>query len=134
MGLSVTVRPLIDFVNPSDLTGTPYTLGEWRSYFNPGAAGSASANAFFASYEQMLLQYAQVGVANGATTLSIGTELDQIAGPAYKPYWDAIINALHTQFPTLKLTYSADWEDDLSPWAYAGTSFAPGTQAISQRR
>ncbi len=73
MGLSVTVRPLIDFVNPTYLAGTPYSFGEWRSYFNPGPAGSAGANAFFASYEQMLLQYAQVGVANGATTLCIGT-------------------------------------------------------------
>ncbi|MGA8170939.1 MAG: DUF4214 domain-containing protein [Methylocystis sp.] len=127
MGLSVTIRPLIDFVNPTYLTGTPYSFGEWRSYFNPGAAGSASANAFFASYEQMLLQYAQVGVANGATTLCIGTELDQITGPAYKPYWDAIISALRTQFPTLKLTYSADWNDDISPWAFAGTGLALGT-------
>ena len=127
MGLSVTVRPLIDFVNPTYLLGTPYSFGEWRSYFNPGSAGSAGANAFFASYEQMLLQYAKVGVANGATTLCIGTELDQITGPAYKPYWDAIISALHTQFPTLKLTYSADWNDSISPWAFAGTGLPLGT-------
>ena len=127
MGLSVTVRPLIDFVNPTYLAGTSYSFGEWRSYFNPGPAGSAGANAFFASYEQMLLQYARVGVANGATTLSIGTELDQITGPAYKPYWDAIISALHTRFPTLKLTYSADWNDDISPWAFAGTGLPLGT-------
>jgi len=131
MGLSVTVRPLIDFVNPTDLVGTPYSFGEWRSYFNPGPAGSAGANAFFASYEQMLLQYAQVGAANGATTLCIGTELDQITGPAYKPYWDAIINALHAQFPTLKLTYSADWNDDISPWAFAGTGLPLGTGNIA---
>jgi hypothetical protein len=127
MGLSVTVRPLIEFVNPTYLAGTSYSFGEWRSYFNPGPAGSAGANTFFASYEQMLLQYAQVGVANGATTLCIGTEIDQITGPAYKPYWDAIINALHTQFPTLKLTYSADWNDDISPWAFAGTGLPLGT-------
>ena len=127
MGLSVTVRPLIDFVNPTYLAGTSYSFGEWRSYFNPGPAGSAGANDFFASYAQMLLQYAQVGVANGATTLCIGTEIDQITGPAYKPYWDAIINTLHTQFPTLKLTYSADWNDDISPWAFAGTGLPLGT-------
>ena len=127
MGLSVTVRPLIDFVNPTYLAGTPYSFGEWRSYFNPGPAGSAGANAFFASYEQMLLQYAQVGVANGATTLSIGTELDQITGPSYKYYWDTIIATLRTHFPTLKLTYSADWNDDISPWAFAGTGLPLGT-------
>jgi Domain of unknown function (DUF4214) len=127
MGLSVTVRPLIDFVNPAYLAGTSYSFAEWRSYFNPGPAGSAGANNFFASYANMLMQYAQVGVANGATTLCIGTEIDQITGPAYKFYWDAIISALHTQFPTLKLTYSADWNDSISPWAFHGTGLPLGT-------
>ena len=126
-GLSVMVRPLIDFVNPSYLTGTPYSVGEWRSYFNPGAAGSAGANAFFASYQTMILHYAQVAVANGATSLCIGTELDQITGPAYKSYWDSIITAVRTNYPSLKLTYVADWNDDVSPWVFGGTGLAPGT-------
>ena len=126
-GLSVMVRPLIDFVNPSYLTGTPYHFYEWRSYFNPGPAGSAGANAFFASYDQMILHCAQIGVANGATSLCIGTELDQLTGPAYKPYWDSLIAALRVQYPTLKLTYGADWNDDISPWAFAGTGLRPGT-------
>jgi uncharacterized membrane protein YdcZ (DUF606 family) len=127
LGLSVMVRPLIDFVDPSDLTGTPYSVGEWRTYFNPGAAGSASANAFFASYQTMIMQEAQIAVANGATSLCIGTELDQITGPAYKSYWDSIIGALRADDPTLKLTYAADWDDDLSPWQWGGTGLAAGT-------
>ena len=126
-GLSVMVRPLIDFLNPSYLTGTPYGVDDWRTYFNPGAAGSAGANAFFASYETMLLQYAQVGAANGATSLCIGTELDQITGPAYKGYWDNIISTLRADYPTLKLTYAADWDDDLSPWKWGGSGLAAGT-------
>jgi hypothetical protein len=127
LGLSAMVRPLIDFVDPSDLTGTPYSVGEWRTYFNPGAAGSANANAFFASYQTMILQEAQIAVANGATSLCIGTELDQITGPAYKSYWDSIIGALRADDPTLKLTYAADWDDDLSPWQWGGTGLAAGT-------
>ncbi|MGO8798071.1 MAG: glycoside hydrolase family 113 [Roseiarcus sp.] len=126
LGLSVMVRPLIDFVNPADLQGTPYSVDEWRTYFNPGAAGSAGANAFFASYQTMILQEAQVAVANGATSLCIGTELDQITGPAYKSYWDSIITALRTDDPSLKLTYAADWDDDLSPWRWGGTGLAAG--------
>ena len=126
-GLSVMVRPLIDFVNPSYLTGTPYSVGEWRSHFNPGAPGSAGANAFFASYQTMILNYAQVAVANGATSLCIGSELDQITGPAYKGYWDSIITALRTNYPSLRLTYAADWNDDVSPWAFGGTGLGFGT-------
>ena len=126
-GLSVMVRPLIDFLNPADLTGTPYSVGDWRSYFNPGAAGSGGADAFFASYKTMLLQYAQVGAANGATSLCIGTELDQLTGPAYKSYWDDIISTLRTDYPTLKLTYAADWDDDLSPWTFGGSGLKAGT-------
>jgi fibronectin-binding autotransporter adhesin len=126
-GLSVMVRPLLDFLNPAYLTGTPYSVGDWRTYFNPGAAGSTGANAFFASYKTMLLQYAQVGVANGATSLCIGTELDQITGPAYKSYWDGIISTLRADYPTLKLTYAADWDDDQSPWTGGGSGLAAGT-------
>ena len=127
LGLSVMVRPLVDFVNQSDLSGTPYSLDEWRTYFNPGAAGSATANAFFASYQTMILQQAQVAAANGATSLCIGTELDQIAGPSYKSYWDSIISAVRAAYPSLKLTYAADWDSDLSPWQWGGTGLPAGT-------
>jgi hypothetical protein len=127
LGLSVMVRPLIDFVDPSDLTGTPYSVGDWRTYFNPGPAGSTTANAFFASYQTLILQEAQVAAANGATSICIGSELDQITGLAYKSYWDSIISALRTDYPSLKLTYAADWDCDLSPWQWGGTGLAAGT-------
>jgi hypothetical protein len=41
-GLSVMVRPLIDFLDPAKI-GT-YHLGDWRAYYNP-----TDAAAFFAS-------------------------------------------------------------------------------------
>jgi hypothetical protein len=127
LGLSVMVRPLIDFVDAGDMTGTSYSVDEWRSYYNPDLAGSTTANAFFASYQTMILQEAAVAVANGATSLCIGSELDEIAGPSYLSYWNSIISALRTEYPTLKLTYSADWDDDLSPWQYGGSGLAAGT-------
>ncbi|WP_158818588.1 hypothetical protein [Methylocapsa sp. S129] len=127
LGLTVMVRPLVDFVDQTDLNGTPYSLGEWRAYYNPGAPGSVSANAFFASYQAMILQQAQVAAANGATSLSIGTELDQFTGPAYKSYWDSIISALRADYPSLKLTYSSIWDDNLSPWQWGGAGLAVGT-------
>lgn len=127
LGLSVMVRPLVDFVNQRDMKGTPYSVGEWRSDFNPGAAGSAGANAFFKSYETMILAEAEVAEADGATSFCIGSELDQICGPAYKFYWNQIINAQRADDPKLKLTYAADWDDDISPWKSAHTGLKAGT-------
>jgi hypothetical protein len=127
LGLSVMVRPFIDFVNRSDLKGTPYSFDEWRTYFNPGAAGSAGANAFFKSYRTMILAEAKVGEADRAKSLCIGTELDQICGPAYKSYWDGIIKTLRVEDPKLKLTYAADWDDDISPWRWGGSGLKAGT-------
>jgi hypothetical protein len=127
LGLSVMVRPRIDFLNKGDMRGTPYSVGEWRADFNPGAAGSAGANAFFKSYQTMILAEAKVAEADGATSFCIGTELDQICGPAYKYYWDGIIKALRADDPKLQLTYAADWDDDISPWVGAGSGLKAGT-------
>ncbi len=107
-GLSVMVRPLIDFLQPA-LIGS-YSVGDWRSYYNP-----TDASAFFASYKAMIVDEATVAQANGATSLCIGTELDQLTGPAYLSQWTDIISAVRAVF-TGKLTYSADWNDAVSPW------------------
>ena len=127
LGLSVMVKPHLDFVNSAVLKGTPYSVDEWRTYFNPGAAKSASADTFFASYKTMLLQEASVAASSGATCLCIGTELDQICGPSYKSYWDNIISTLRSQYPSLKLTYAADWDSAVSPWKWGGTGLPAGT-------
>ena len=63
----------------------------------------------------MIVDEATVAQANGATMLCIGTELDQLTGPAYLSDWTDIISAVRAVF-TGKLTYSADWDDDISPW------------------
>jgi hypothetical protein len=108
-GLSVMVRPLIDFLDPSKIGSNQ--VGDWRSYYNP-----ANVAAFFASYQTMIVNEAEVAQANGATMFCIGTELDQLTGPQYLSYWTQIISAVRGVF-TGKLTYSADWDDNLSPWA-----------------
>ena len=107
-GLSVMVRPLIDFLQPS-LIGS-YSVGDWRSYYNP-----TDPAAFFASYKTMIVDEAIVAQANGATSLCIGTELDQLTGPAYLSYWTDIIASVRAVFSGT-LTYAADWNDDVSPW------------------
>jgi Glycoside Hydrolase Family 113 len=107
-GLSVMVRPLIDFLKPA-LIGS-YSVGDWRSYYNP-----SNPAAFFASYKTMIVDEATVAQANGAASVCIGTEFDQLTGPAYLSYWTDIISAVRAVFSG-KLTYSADWNSAASPW------------------
>ncbi len=135
LGLGVMVRPIIDFL-PADYNGDTnplnagYSNSEWRTYYNPGAAGSTGANSFFASYQSMLVGQAELAQANGASIFSIGVELDQLAGSTYLPYWTSIINAVHAVF-TGKLTYGADWDDSDSPWQYGGSGLPVGTGNIT---
>ena len=95
------VRPLIDFLNPTE--SAPYSVGDWRQDYQP-----TNVAAFFASYKQMIVAEAQVAQANGAQMFSIGAELDQLAGAQYLSYWTDIINSVRAVFSG-KLTYSASW-------------------------
>ena len=110
LGLSVMVRPLIDFLNPTE--SAPYSVGDWRQDYQP-----TNVAAFFASYQQMIVAEAEVAQANGAQMLSIGAELDQLTGPQYLPYWTNIINAVRAVFSG-ELTYSASWNtaSEVSFW------------------
>ena len=107
-GLSVMVRPLIDFLDPTKIGS--YSVGDWRSVYNP-----TDPAAFFASYKTMIVSIAQVAQENGTAILCIGVELDQLTGPAYLSYWTDIIASVRAVFSG-KLTYSADWDDNISPW------------------
>jgi glycosyl hydrolase family 113/parallel beta helix pectate lyase-like protein/List-Bact-rpt repeat protein len=122
LGLSVMVRPLIDFLDPAKIGS--YSVGDWRSFYNP-----TNAAAFFASYKTMIVNVAQVAQANGAAMLCIGAELDQLTGPAYLSYWTDIIASVRAVFSG-KLTYSADWDDDISPWQ-GEHGLAAGTGALA---
>ena len=121
-GLSVMVRPLIDFLDTSKIGS--YSVGEWRSFYNPVNPG-----AFFASYKTMIVAVAQVAQANGAASLSVGAELDQLTGPSYLAYWTDIISSVRAVFSG-KLTYSADWDDDISPWQ-GENGLAAGTGSLA---
>jgi Glycoside Hydrolase Family 113/FG-GAP-like repeat len=107
-GLTVMVRPLIDFLDPAKI-GT-YSVGDWRSFYNP-----TNPAAFFTSYQSMIVAVAEVAQANGAAMLCIGVELDQLAGPAYLTYWNDIITAVRAVFSGT-LVYSANWDAAISPW------------------
>ena len=139
LGLSVMYRPLIDFL-PSNYDTDPggtnakngaYYADQWRSYYNPTDVAS-----FFASYKTMILAQAAAAETAGATMFCVGTELDQLTGPAFKSYWTnaggtGIIDAIRAADPDLKLTYAANWDDNLSPWQWGGTGLSAGTGDIT---
>ena len=107
-GLSVMVRPLLDFVDQE--RNPEYDQGEWRAYFNP-----SDTDTFFASYKQIVLANAEVARATGAQCLCIGAEIDQLCGPDYLDYWTDIIQSVRAVYSG-GLTYSANWNTDVSPW------------------
>ena len=110
------VRPLVDFTADATAAmlkagdGTQYANGDWRAYYAP-----TSTTVFFDSYDTMIVAQAKAAQAGGAQILDIGTELDQLTGPAYLTQWTKIIADVKAVF-TGKLTYSAISDDDLSPW------------------
>jgi len=126
-GLSVLFRPLLDFLpNKSGYNGT-YSDDEFRNFYNPGNASSTGAASFFASYKAMIVNEATIAQADGAKIFDIGTELDQLTGPAYEDYWTnpttGIIAAVKAVFSG-QLTYSAEWDDSQGYWQYNVASFS----------
>ena len=111
LGLSVMVRPVIGFLDPTVVA--PYSVGEWRQDYQP-----TDVAAFFASYKQMLIAEANVAQQSGAQMLCVGAELDQLAGPQYLSYWTDIISSVHAVFSGA-LTYSANWNtaSEVSFWS-----------------
>ena len=126
-GLSVIIRPLVDFLpdaSTATLTGNgnTYADSDWRAYYNPGTV--AQGIAFLQSYEQtVLLPLAAVAQEVGAQIFDLGTEIDQLTGPAYQAEWTQIISDVKAVY-TGQLTYSAIGNDDTSTWQYA--NFADG--------
>jgi hypothetical protein len=125
-GLSVLFRPLIDFLPNSHGYNAGYYDDEFRNDYNPGNASSTGAANFFVSYKAMIVNEATIAQADGAKIFDIGTELDQLTGPAYENYWTnpttGIIAAVKAVFSG-QLTYSAVWDDNQGYWQYSSNSF-----------
>ncbi len=119
-GQQVMVRPLIDFLDPAVDGGM---TGDFRGYFYP--TSPAQVSNFFSTYQTIIVQQATAAQQAGAGVFCIGTELDQLTGPAFATQWDSIITAVRAVFSG-KLTYSADWNDSQSPWQYGGAPVGTG--------
>jgi hypothetical protein len=94
-GLRVTVRPILDEASLDPPAG-------WRGAIEPD-----DRDEWFASYQQLLLPYAEVAQKYGAATFTIGTELDSMEGD---PHWAGLISALGQVFHG-QIGYDANWSD-----------------------
>src|SRR4029079_12322054 len=89
--IKVMLKPHVDAVN-----------GQWRGDFNP-----TNADAWFQSYTQFIVQYAQLAQAEGVEGLVMGTEFKTISGAANRDRWVAVINAIRAVYGGV-LTYAAN--------------------------
>jgi uncharacterized membrane protein len=90
-GLQVMLKPHVDALN-----------GQWRGDFNP-----SNPAAWFQSYTQFILHYAQIAQEEGVELYCMGTEFKTISGAANRDRWVAVINAIRGAYGG-PLTYAAN--------------------------
>src|SRR5262245_31979658 len=90
-GLQVMLKPHVDALN-----------GQWRGDFNP-----SDPAAWFQSYTQFIVHYAQIAQEEGAELYCMGTEFKTISGAANRDRWIAVINAIRGAYGG-PLTYAAN--------------------------
>jgi uncharacterized membrane protein len=90
-GLQVMLKPHVDALN-----------GQWRGDFNP-----SNAAAWFQSYTQFIVHYAQIAQEEGAELFCMGTEFKTISGAANRDRWVAVIGAIRNAYGG-PLTYAAN--------------------------
>ena len=86
--------------------------GAWRGNITPG-----DTDAWFASYEDFIVHYAEIAQTYGVELFVIGTELAALSGAGYEDEWTAVANAVYTVYGGT-VTYAANDEEyqDVSFW------------------
>ena len=97
-GFQVVLKPHVDVAS-----------GQWRGHLK------ADGDAFLANYKEYILNYAEVGAANGADVLVLATELDQYLGAEYRETWADIIAEVREVFDG-ELTIAANWDAEVAVW------------------
>jgi hypothetical protein len=90
-GVKVMLKPHVDPWN-----------GQWRGDINP-----TDIDAWFASYTQFILHYAQMAEELGVEAYCMGTEFRTISGAANRDRWVAVINTIRNVYSGV-LTYAAN--------------------------
>jgi Ca2+-binding RTX toxin-like protein len=92
-GLQVVLKPHLD---PLD--------GQWRGRLNPSDPAE-----FFKNYKAFMLDHAKLAQDYGVKMLTLGVEMDQLAGSAHRAYWADLISAVRDVYKG-ELTYAANWD------------------------
>jgi hypothetical protein len=90
-GLKVMLKPHVDPWN-----------GQWRGEINP-----TSIDAWFASYTQFIVHYAEMAESMGVEAFAVGTEFRTISGAANRQRWIGVIDAVRKVYRG-SLTYAAN--------------------------
>ena len=99
-GLAVVLKPHVDVWS-----------GAWRGTIAPG-----DVDAWFASYQNFIVHYAEIAQAGGAEFLVVGTELAGLSGAAHLAAWQGVIDAVEAVYNG-ELIYAANHDE------YANVSF-----------
>lgn len=91
-GMKVALKPMVDSRD-----------GTWRGQLAP-----SDTNAWFQSYRDFLLNYAQISKDEGVDYLIIGTEFTTLSGSSYTQKWRDLISAVRAVYFG-PLTYAANW-------------------------
>ena len=97
VGLGVTLFPIVRL-------SAPRTPDEWRGTLHP-----RDRAAWWRSYGDKLLALARLGAREGASVLSVGSELSTLDGPADHAAWASLVAAVRRRFHG-KLMYSGNWD------------------------
>lgn len=94
-GFTVMMRPLLDEES------APFS-GNWRGSIKP-----ADRTAWWQSYNRIILRYAQLAEADGASIFDVGTEMTTMQGDTAQ--WVSLVKAIRPVFKG-QLTYSTNWD------------------------
>jgi len=111
LGMRVTVNPFVGLKNGTTFFENANNPGgsSWRGLYDP-TPGSAEWTTFWDDYENYLVAVAQVAEANGADSMTVGTELKAITNEVgNNPKWSSVISAVDAEF-TGTLGYAANWD------------------------
>ena len=100
LGMRVTVNPFVE----------PQGFSMWRGLYDP-TPGSGEWTTFWDDYEDYMVDVALVAEANGADSMTVGTEYRAIVrNSGNNGQWNTVINAIDSNFSGT-LGYAANWDN-----------------------
>lgn len=111
LGMRVTVNPFIELKNGNNFFQNALNSNSWRGFYDP-MPGSAAWTRFWADYQQYLVDVAQMANANGADSMTVGTELRALVrNSGNNASWNGVLNAVDAAFPSGTIGYAANWDN-----------------------